>query len=168
MFCIKECHRRPHSKESIQNSTFLSDWLLDNIEPKKCIVFIGQLIEVRKNIDRKSWKYLFTYGYAEKYDLTEEEIVEILKSKIPQIFPNVEHYCNWCKGSSCLLHDHHYPMKKSKGGQETIKICPSCHCEFHFLLDTPQYRLTKKIQEQVEWCRQQKIDLLKKLEEVCK
>jgi len=164
MSCTQEFPRTQQAKRNIENSTFISDWLFDNVKLGRCIAYVGQLIEVRKDIDRKHWKYLFKFGYAEEYNLTEDEVIAILKSKTPQNFPNSVKYCDWCKGTSCLLHFHHYPMKKSKGGQQTINVCASCHCEFHFLLDNKQYRLTKEIQDQIEWCRQYKIDLFKTFE----
>ena len=39
--------------------------------------------------------------------------------------------CDWC-GTKCLiLHKHHYPIPKSRGGSDVVYICPNCHCVFH-------------------------------------
>lgn len=39
--------------------------------------------------------------------------------------------CSWCKIKTTILHKHHYPIPKRKGGNQIIKICPNCHSEFH-------------------------------------
>lgn len=41
--------------------------------------------------------------------------------------------CGWCGCKTAILHEHHFPIPKSKGGVETISICPNCHTEFHYL-----------------------------------
>lgn len=41
--------------------------------------------------------------------------------------------CEWCKGKTCILEEHHYPIPRSEGGAEIVQICGSCHREFHFL-----------------------------------
>jgi DNA-binding MarR family transcriptional regulator len=40
--------------------------------------------------------------------------------------------CEWCSVSTSVLHSHHFPIPKSKGGIKTVKICPNCHHEFHY------------------------------------
>jgi hypothetical protein len=109
------------------------------------IVAIAYLYYEIQEPSYKQWKKLKNLGLAEEYTLNEDEVIRLLKSKTPQIFPNSEKICTWCKATTCVLHAHHYPMRKSKGGQETINICPSCHCEFHFLVDSTKYRLTNEI-----------------------
>ena len=42
--------------------------------------------------------------------------------------------CEWCGRKNYILHEHHYPIPKSKGGIETVKICPNCHTTYHFIL----------------------------------
>lgn len=41
--------------------------------------------------------------------------------------------CEWCGENSVVLQEHHYPIPKSKGGTETVNICPNCHYGFHYL-----------------------------------
>ena len=41
--------------------------------------------------------------------------------------------CEWCGNSTSILHEHHYPIPKHKGGTEIVKICPNCHCTYHKL-----------------------------------
>jgi hypothetical protein len=42
--------------------------------------------------------------------------------------------CVFCSSKN-NLHNHHYPIKKSFGGTETIVLCSDCHFEFHSLSD---------------------------------
>jgi len=44
---------------------------------------------------------------------------------------NGEHYCTWCGYKSFVLHEHHYPIPKHKGGTDTVSICPNCHYQYH-------------------------------------
>ncbi len=55
--------------------------------------------------------------------------------------------CEWCNGSTLVLHDHHFPIPARDGGTDTVAICPNCHAEYHMLLDTPLYLL----QPESEW-----------------
>lgn len=41
--------------------------------------------------------------------------------------------CSLCQSSTAQLHYHHYPIKASEGGTETIGIYPNCHFEFHYM-----------------------------------
>lgn len=41
--------------------------------------------------------------------------------------------CEWCSESVPILHEHHYPVRKSCGGLDTVSICPNCHTEYHFI-----------------------------------
>lgn len=41
--------------------------------------------------------------------------------------------CDWCGQSCYILHKHHYPISRKKGGKDVvnINICPNCHSTFH-------------------------------------
>lgn len=39
--------------------------------------------------------------------------------------------CEWCGRKNYVLHEHHYPITKSNGGINTVKICPNCHTNYH-------------------------------------
>lgn len=66
-------------------------------------------------------------GYIVENNFTYEEIKEIvIKEK-----ENAKFLCEWCGCKCNILNEHHYPIPKSKGGTETVKICPNCHTEFH-------------------------------------
>ena len=84
----------------------------------------------------------------ERSAYTDEQAVEIIKRKTSQTFAGFEQVCEWCKGTTVILHDHHYPVRKRDNGSETVKICPNCHTEFHHLTDYPatSYRLTRKLE----------------------
>lgn len=42
--------------------------------------------------------------------------------------------CEWCGCKTTAIQKHHYPIPKSKGGTETVNICPNCHYEYHLIL----------------------------------
>ena len=66
-------------------------------------------------------------GYISDSKISYEEIKEIvLKEK-----ETAKYICEWCGCKCNILNEHHYPIPKSKGGTETVKICPNCHSEFH-------------------------------------
>ena len=41
--------------------------------------------------------------------------------------------CQWCGIKTNAIQEHHYPIPKSKGGKEIVKICPNCHYEYHLI-----------------------------------
>lgn len=51
----------------------------------------------------------------------------VLKNK------NIGYVCEWCKTKTNAIQEHHYPIPKSKGGKEIVKICPNCHYEYHLI-----------------------------------
>lgn len=66
-------------------------------------------------------------GYIRDDKFSYEEIKEIvLKEK-----GTAKYTCEWCGCKCNILNEHHYPIPKSKGGTETVKICPNCRSEFH-------------------------------------
>ena len=42
-------------------------------------------------------------------------------------------YCEWCKGQSIVLHEHHCPTPRRFGGPDVVNICPNCHYCYHSL-----------------------------------
>lgn len=87
-------------------------------------------------------------GIAHKYIVKESpvspnEIVNILKTKIPQHFPMGNDLCNWCNGRTLKLQAHHFPIAEKDGGTDTVTICANCHFEYHILADIPRYRLNE-------------------------
>lgn len=84
-------------------------------------------------------------GLIEEYIIDLNDILSFLKNKTPQKIDEACEICEWCKGTSFILHSHHYPKKKADGGTNTVNICASCHCEFHFLQDSKKYRVASNI-----------------------
>lgn len=54
--------------------------------------------------------------------------------------------CAWCKCKTVVLHAHHFPVHKCMGGKKTVGICPNCHAEYHYLMDT-HYELKKQAKD---------------------
>ena len=52
---------------------------------------------------------------------------------------NPKFKCEWCGCGCNVINEHHYPIPKSKGGTDIVKICPNCHSEFHSL-----YKISRK------------------------
>lgn len=90
----------------------------------------------------KEWRKLEAKLLAEKHTFSENEIVEIIKSKTPQNITTGHKSCEWCYCLTFALHKHHYPKKKCNNGQVVVNICPNCHYEFHFL-EKIRYRIRK-------------------------
>lgn len=40
--------------------------------------------------------------------------------------------CEWCGREDVPLIKHHHPVTQSKGGKDTVNICPNCHYRFHY------------------------------------
>lgn len=73
-----------------------------------------------KSLNDKKAINIYNISYEECYNK-----LNIKKSTIGCVF------CSSKKN----LHNHHYPIKKSFGGIETIVLCSDCHFEFHQLTD---------------------------------
>jgi len=85
------------------------------------------------DIPAKEWRYFVSKGMAETYTLSDEYILSVIKSKNPQKLQGAKKICEWCSSETLILHSHHYPIKRCDGGEETVKICANCHCEYHYL-----------------------------------
>ena len=42
--------------------------------------------------------------------------------------------CEWCGCKTNAIQEHHFPIPKSKGGKDIVKICPNCHYEYHLII----------------------------------
>ncbi len=76
---------------------------------------------------------------------TPQNIKAVLCQKTPQQLAIAEQTCQWCKCSTIATQEHHYPIPKSQGGLETVKICANCHFEFHQLLEASVYTVSPKL-----------------------
>lgn len=73
--------------------------------------------------------------------MTGAEVVSLLSQKTPQHVGSGKK-CNWCKGTTHILQQHHYPVPRKDGGDKVVSICPNCHYEFHYLIRENFYQLT--------------------------
>lgn len=88
---------------------------------------IAEFLAISNSKLASSFEKLRKLGYISESKLSYEQIKEIvLKEK-----ENAKFVCEWCGCKCNILNEHHYPIPKSKGGTETVKICPNCHAEFH-------------------------------------
>lgn len=78
---------------------------------------------INDNIDRLKKKKIIKSKTTSLKDIKNDVIKGVPKKK----------KCQWCNGYALVLHKHHYPIPKSKGGTETVNICPNCHYGFHYL-----------------------------------
>lgn len=81
-------------------------------------------------------------GYLVKKTYPQNEVVRmIVERDFKRCVPKV---CEWCKKKTLILHEHHFPIPKFNGGTETVKICPTCHFEYHLLIGG-NYELSESV-----------------------
>jgi hypothetical protein len=91
---------------------------------------LSELYGTSKESISRGISLLESKGYIKKdFDI---EIVKKLKNKNFTGLGLGNCICEWCNIKTIVLHQHHYPVTKSMGGKDTVKICPNCHHEFHF------------------------------------
>ena len=77
-----------------------------------------------------------------KKEYSQSEVVEMIKHRN---FNNcIPKKCEWCGKKVLVIHEHHYPVEKRNGGKDIVKICPSCHSEYHLLING-NYELNKEV-----------------------
>lgn len=84
-----------------------------------------------KKVIKSNIRKLEKLGILPKNIHSPQEIAEILKNKPTEGVGR--HVCEWCSRKTLLLHEHHFPISKLKGGTETVRICGTCHYEYHHL-----------------------------------
>ena len=125
---------------------FKGIWIPKEIWEKfncKAAVLICAYRENKSLISKAEKEYLKENGLLIRNTNLPYSIKDILSNKSPQSGIGVES-CEWCKCKTIILHEHHFPIPKKDGGNETVKICPNCHYEFHYLMDY-EYKLTDEI-----------------------
>lgn len=73
------------------------------------------------------------HGLIQKVTRNPEEIRSLLESKNLDGKGIGPLKCTWCKINTLALEEHHYPTPRTKGGENTVPICPNCHKEYHSL-----------------------------------
>lgn len=72
-------------------------------------------------------------GYLVKKKYPQKEVVRmIVERDFKRCVPKT---CEWCNKKTLILHNHHFPIPKGDGGTEIVKICPTCHFEYHLLIE---------------------------------
>ena len=109
-------------------------------------LFAGMPVPVEIRSEKALAETYFRCPLFEKKPVyTAQEAADILCKKsrqqttVDSLFVNE---CEWCRADVPVVHAHHHPIPKSKGGTETGSICPNCHAEYHFLVQ-PRYCLTE-------------------------
>jgi hypothetical protein len=101
-------------------------------------------IQAKDTINRRIER-LVKIGLIER-EKKDDLILSIIKSKEPfRISVPGTGRCEWCFSDTISIQEHHYPIQKSKGGDQIVKICPSCHCDYHYLKMVGVLKLTEKI-----------------------
>lgn len=81
-------------------------------------------------------------GILVKKYYSQEEVLDMIKNrKFNNCIPKI---CEWCNKETLVIHEHHFPIEKNNGGKETVKICPTCHSEYHLLING-NYELKERI-----------------------
>ena len=86
---------------------------------------------VSKDTIKRAIRKLGKLGLIPKNILSPEQIAEILQSKRTEEIG--QYVCEWCGSKTLLLHRHHFPVSKLNGGKDIVKICGTCHYEYHHL-----------------------------------
>lgn len=108
---------------------------------------LSSICKLSERAARRQCEELVLTGWAEKAfsGLTPLEIkAKVISSKNSQFgsLPNSKE-CEWCGYNTLVLHEHHFPVRHSDGGTETVSICPNCHAEYHAIENCSAYRLSE-------------------------
>lgn len=102
---------------------------------------------------------LASRGWLIRTWATPEQISLALRQKTPQQFPMASLQCDWCKGTTIALQEHHHPIPRKDGGTSTVSICANCHFEFHQMQGCAIYEASDLL---IDWIKsaQERSDLL--------
>lgn len=93
---------------------------------------------------QKDKQVLKKAGLLEKKHYSQGEVVRMIKER--DFHRCIPKECEWCGKETLIIHDHHFPIPKADGGKEVVKICPTCHFEYHLLI-SGNYELTDNYME---------------------
>ena len=123
-------------------------------------IHAGEVIPHNLRAPKSLERIKSTCGLFERVPDVEPANAEaILRAKKPQstkVDRLFGQRCSWCSAAVPIIHEHHYPVPKAKGGTATIGLCPNCHTEFHFLTQ-PRHRLTPYANKVLSTTRQARI-----------
>lgn len=127
-----------YAKNLKTNSKFLYSVLLYYCDKEgvyyKNIKLFSSLFDRIPQMIEKYFNDLEENGYI-KIINDKEYIVDKLKSLNLKGKGFGEKTCEWCGIKTYIIHEHHYPIPKKDGGEETVDICPNCHSAFHYFPD---------------------------------
>lgn len=150
----------PLNKSLLKNLKIVSgsvaSWMIhnakDGIIRNPSLDGIAGALGIERSTVSKKLSWLVKFGFLEIADAPlPAEVRALLFTKgqsswaYKQKFWTEGKSCEWCQGLALRLHKHHYPIPKSEEGTETENICPSCHDEFHFMLEGKGYKITRKL-----------------------
>jgi hypothetical protein len=120
-YCLdKELVARSNFKTALVFAVIKQDVTCD---PKE----ISQTTSLSIKRVKESIKWLTENYYIEASASTPEQLKRMV------IECNKSEVCEWCGDKVFMLHEHHYPIPKREGGEDTVRICPNCHSTFHQL-----------------------------------
>lgn len=99
--------------------------------------------KISKRTTQKAVSGLLKNKYIRK--LTDLEKFNYLNSKNLNNSETGFIKCAWCKINTNIIHEHHYPISRSNGGNNVVKICPNCHSDFHASLFTINNDMLKNL-----------------------
>lgn len=90
----------------------------------------------KTKIKYEDWKTLVDFGLAQKMQFSAQEAKDLVSNKQPQkiMAMPANEKCDWCKGNTYRLEEHHFPLSRKEGGCSVVGICAQCHDEYHFLI----------------------------------
>lgn len=83
------------------------------------------------NIEKGTMRTLLNKKFIVRKKLKPEDAVYLLCRKEKVQYVHGGYQCEWCKGTSYTLQQHHYPITKANKGKKVVSICANCHAEFH-------------------------------------
>lgn len=126
------------------------------LDQKFILDAIPMLSYTKKDTLNRRIASLCKKGIIEKIN-SDDFIVGLLKSKKPSIIKiKGAVKCNWCKGVVVYLQEHHHPIRACDGGKDIVRICPSCHYEYHYLKMTGILKLSKTVKSLIPDARSSK------------
>ena len=129
--CI-EIDRELANKHGLKEA-FVHSYIMDKYVKNGIVTELYDLeLIIKKKALKCTIDYLVKNGLLEIYYYTSEEKRQII-SEDNTNRGNGNKTCEWCNYNSYVLHKHHYPIPKAKGGTEMVSICPNCHYQYHHL-----------------------------------
>jgi len=135
------------SKQILEDdpAVFIPRALIKKYKIRIAVLLSCFYLDVKDNGIDDGVRTLYKKGFLLKTDPNFTEIAKLLKEKNSREVGIGHLVCEWCQVNTLILERHHFPIARKDGGEETVKICGSCHAEFHHLCrNTSLYHLKSK------------------------